>query len=429
MTQDAAVRIRNVSKVFRIGMREEAPDSLAAAMLQALRNPVQNYRKYRSLYRFGDLKIGEPQRDVIWALADVSFDVPQGQVLGIVGHNGAGKSTLLKILTRITPPTHGEVQIRGRVSSLLEVGTGFHRELTGRENVYLNGTVLGMTKQEIDRKFDEIVEFSAVERFLDTPVKRYSSGMAVRLAFAVAAHLEPEILIIDEVLAVGDAAFQTKCGEKFAEFRREGRTVVVVSHSMPQLRNMSDQAAWLEHGQLKEVGSANVVLEKYLDSTRSDIRVSEDGRVRWGSGEAMVERVEVLDGNGAPFPDVVPTGSTVVLRLHYDARQRIDDPVFGFAMEAQDGTYMWGNNTRDLGFPIDRIEGRGVIDLTIPAIPLAIGGFVVHGSVVDSTTEHVFDYVRDAARIYIGRGVPFESGGYITMGGTWSFPTAGSVRA
>ncbi|RPF25911.1 ABC transporter ATP-binding protein [Georgenia muralis] len=402
---NAAVEVSDVSKKFRI--YHERNQTLKSAIMRGRRSVHEDF----------------------WALKDVSFDIPEASTFALVGDNGSGKSTLLKCMAQILYPSSGSITANGRIAALLEVGSGFHPELSGRDNVYLNASILGMSRPEIDRKFDEIVDFSGVEEFIDQPVKNYSSGMYVRLGFSVAINVDPEILLVDEVLAVGDAAFQTKCGEKFAEFRREGRTVVVVSHSMPQLRNMSDQAAWLEHGQLKEVGSANVVLEKYLDSTRSDIRVSEDGRVRWGSGEAMVERVEVLDGNGAPFPDVVPTGSTVVLRLHYDARQRIDDPVFGFAMEAQDGTYMWGNNTRDLGFPIDRIEGRGVIDLTIPAIPLAIGGFVVHGSVVDSTTEHVFDYVRDAARIYIGRGVPFESGGYITMGGTWSFPTAGSVRA
>ena len=231
-----AVKAEGLSKIYRLGVKVKARESLAGAMFGFLRSPMKNYRKYRSLYRFDDVlnqEGGSTPDNIIWALRDVSFEVRRGEVLGIIGRNGAGKSTLLKILTRIMPPTRGRAEIRGRVSSLLEVGTGFHRELTGRENVYLNGTILGMTKAEVDRKFDEIVAFSGVERFLDTPVKRYSSGMSVRLAFAVAAHLEPEILIVDEVLAVGDAEFQKKCINKMQDVSRHGRTVLFVSHNMP----------------------------------------------------------------------------------------------------------------------------------------------------------------------------------------------------
>jgi lipopolysaccharide transport system ATP-binding protein len=217
MDKDLAIRVEHLSKRFRIGEQDEAADNFATAIVRTVKSPFSNYKKYRSIYQFDeteDTLDGNGSDNLIWALRDVSFDVPRGQVMGIVGTNGAGKSTLLKVLSQITPPTHGKVTIRGRVSSLLEVGTGFHHELTGRENVYLNGTIMGMRKKEIDQKFDEIVEFSGVEKFLDTPVKRYSSGMRVRLAFAVAAHLEPEVLIIDEVLAVGDAAFQRKCLDK-----------------------------------------------------------------------------------------------------------------------------------------------------------------------------------------------------------------------
>ena len=203
-TEDIAVMAEGLSKVYRIGLKEQIHDTFARSVMDFIRSPLQNYRKYRSLYLFDDVTAGkstaDTPADIIWALRDASFTIKCGEVVGFVGRNGAGKSTLLKILTRITPPTRGRAVIRGRVSSLLEVGTGFHGELSGRENIYLNGTILGMTKKEVDRKFDEIIEFSGVERFIDTPVKRYSSGMAVRLAFAVAAHLEPEILIIDEVI-------------------------------------------------------------------------------------------------------------------------------------------------------------------------------------------------------------------------------------
>jgi len=202
-SKDIAIKVENISKVYRIGSKEELHDSFGSALVDLIKSPLKNYRKYRSLYKFDDIK---PERndnpasnpsDIIWALNDISFQQKKGEVLGIIGRNGAGKSTLLKILSRITDPTSGRIEIRGKISSLLEVGTGFHNELTGRENVYLNGTILGMKKKEVERKFDEIVQFSGVEKFIDTPVKRYSSGMKVRLAFSVAAHMEPDILIID----------------------------------------------------------------------------------------------------------------------------------------------------------------------------------------------------------------------------------------
>ncbi|MFQ5866208.1 MAG: ABC transporter ATP-binding protein, partial [bacterium] len=234
-SKDIAIKVQNISKRYRIGLKEEMRDSFAVAVLDFIKSPLKNYRKYRSLYEFEDINYSAENNvteNVIWALRDISFEVPKGEVLGIIGRNGAGKSTLLKILCKVTDPTSGVAEIRGRVSSLLEVGTGFHQELTGRENIYLNGTILGMTKKEVGRKFDEIVDFSGVEKFIDTPVKRYSSGMRVRLAFSVAAHLEPEILLIDEVLAVGDAEFQKKCLNKMEHVGQEGRTVLFVSHNV-----------------------------------------------------------------------------------------------------------------------------------------------------------------------------------------------------
>jgi len=211
-SKDIAIKLENISKCYRIGAKVDKSENFISAVLDFIKSPVSNYRKCKSLYTFDDIKPDgngseNPSSDILWALNDVSFEVKQGEALGIIGANGAGKSTLLKILSKVVSPTTGRVEINGKFSSLLEVGTGFHPELTGRENVYLNGTILGMTKKEVDRKFDEIIEFSGVEKFIDTPVKRYSSGMTVRLAFAVAAHLEPEILIIDEVLAVGDISF------------------------------------------------------------------------------------------------------------------------------------------------------------------------------------------------------------------------------
>lgn len=270
MENDVAIQVEGISKLYRLGTTNLERDNLVSTIAAYLRSPLKNYRKYRSLYDFRDIDplTASPEQlkaaSALLALRDISFTVKHGEALGIVGLNGAGKSTLLKILAKITPPTAGRAKIKGRVGSLLEVGTGFHQELTGRENVYLNGTILGMRKQEVDRRFDEIVEFSGVEEFLDTPVKRYSSGMRVRLAFAVAAHLEPEILIVDEVLAVGDVTFQKKCLNKMRDVGSEGRTVLFVSHNMPSVTRLCDRALLLDHGSLIKDGPVQEVIATYL---------------------------------------------------------------------------------------------------------------------------------------------------------------------
>ncbi len=267
---DMAVKVDDIAKLYRLGVKDQTHENLGGAVLDFIKSPLRNYRKYRSLYRFDDADLGGYGRsegassDIIWALRSVSFEIKKGEVVGVIGTNGAGKSTLLKVLAKITPPTRGRIEIHGRVSSLLEVGTGFHPELTGRENVYLNGTILGMRKREIDIKFDEIVAFSGVEKFLDTPVKRYSSGMRVRLAFAVAAHLEPEILIVDEVLAVGDAEFQKKCLNKMQDVGREGRTVLFVSHSMPAVTRLCPRSILLNEGEVMKDGVTEDVVGAYL---------------------------------------------------------------------------------------------------------------------------------------------------------------------
>ncbi|MDP2729885.1 MAG: polysaccharide ABC transporter ATP-binding protein [Dehalococcoidales bacterium] len=253
------IRVANLSKRYRVGAREKAYKTIRETIVEGLSAPVRNLSRLRSLTSF---KNGD-EEDVIWALKDVSFEVEEGMVLGIIGKNGAGKTTLLKILARITEPTGGFAEIHGRISSLLEVGTGFHPELTGRENVFLNGAVLGMRKREIERKFDDIIVFSEIGKYLDTPLKRYSSGMQVRLAFAVAAHLEPEIMLIDEVLAVGDIAFQKKCLGKMEEVARGGRTILFVSHNMGAVRSLCQSAIWLDNGQIVKKGTADEVVRAY----------------------------------------------------------------------------------------------------------------------------------------------------------------------
>jgi len=252
--------------------------------------------------RIGQKDAFERIGESILALDDVSFQVQQGEVLGIIGRNGAGKSTLLKILSRVTAPTSGVVKVKGRIGSLLEVGTGFHPELTGRENVYLNGAILGMRKEEVTKKFDEIVNFSGVEKFIDTPVKRYSSGMYVRLAFAVAAHLDPEILIVDEVLAVGDAEFQKKCLGKMGDVAGEGRTVLFVSHNMAAINSLCEKTIMINNGKIADKGETSHVIEKYLNSgkevSKSGYVELNDWKERYGSGEAKVISAKLLDLNG-----------------------------------------------------------------------------------------------------------------------------------
>ena len=269
MEQDLAIKIENISKCYRIGLKEQMHDSIAQAALDFIKSPLRKYRNFRSLYRFDNIRPGAAgeSSDVIWALDNVSFDVKKGEVVGIIGGNGAGKSTILKILSKITHPTCGRAEIRGKISSLLEVGTGFHPDLTGRENVYLNATILGMKKKEVDKKFNDIVEFSGVGKFIDTPVKRYSSGMKVRLAFSVAAHLEPEILIVDEVLSVGDADFQKKCLNKMENIGQEGRTVLFVSHSMSAISRLCERAIHLDKGRVIADGPAHQVVSSYLNSS------------------------------------------------------------------------------------------------------------------------------------------------------------------
>jgi len=300
------IKVDNLSKRYRIGAKEQGYKTFREAIVDTVMAPVRNFKKLKKLTKFNDLNHQDQNRssffsdDVIWALKDASFEVREGEVLGIIGRNGAGKSTFLKILSNITEPTTGTVEIRGRVSSLLEVGTGFHPELTGRDNIFLNGAILGMRKQEIEKKFDEIVDFSGVDKFIDTPVKRYSSGMYIRLAFAVAAQLNPEVLLIDEVLAVGDVPFQRKCLGKMEEVAKGGRTVIFVSHNMQAIQNLCTRAIILQEGRVVIDGPADEAISKYLGEGMG-LKAEKD----WpnidsapGDNVVRVHAVRVLDRNG-----------------------------------------------------------------------------------------------------------------------------------
>lgn len=336
-SKDIAIKVENLSKVYRIGLKESMHDSIGSAIFDFIKNPLRNYLKYRSLYRFNDTNLNPESgvdkgpSDIIWALWDISFELRRGEVLGIIGSNGAGKSTLLKILSKITEPSMGRAEVHGRVSCLLEVGTGFHQELTGRENVYLNGTVLGMSKKEIDKKFDEIVEFSGVKKFIDTPIKRYSSGMMIRLAFSVAAHLEPEILIIDEVLAVGDVAFQHKCIGKMGAVAKSGRTVLFVSHNMRAVMELCGRALWLDNGIIQKIGSPSEIVSLYL---QSGIK----GRSHWqdlansNNGlEVQLKSARLINEDSQP-ESVIGFNSICRIEITYDVIQGIFNLSVGFIL-------------------------------------------------------------------------------------------------
>jgi len=292
MDNRVVMRVDNLSKAYRIGLSEQKHDTLGAVIGSWIKSPFQNYKKLRNLSR---ITTENQEADVYWALKNVSFDVQKGVVLGIIGKNGAGKSTLLKILSQITDPTEGQAEINGRVASLLEVGTGFNPELTGRENVFLNGTILGMTKAEITSKFAEIIEFSGVEKFIDTPVKRYSSGMKVRLAFAVAAHLDPEILIVDEVLAVGDSEFQKKCIQKMQNIADQaGRTILFVSHDLIAVQKLCTEVILLDKGRVIMRDEPRKVVDYYLKADAATA-FENDFSNRRGNGPVQVERVNLLN--------------------------------------------------------------------------------------------------------------------------------------
>ena len=303
---EAIIRVENLSKRYRIGQAEERFKNIREVVLNGIKAPLRNLRRLRALTSFRDEGDSPDPADVIWALRDVSFDVNRGDVLGVIGRNGAGKTTLFKILSRITEPTTGDIRIYGRVSSLLEVGTGFHQELTGRENIYLNGAILGMRKAEIDRKFDEIVAFAEVDRFIDTPVKRYSSGMYVRLAFAVAAHLEPEILLVDEVLAVGDIRFQKKCLGKMEAVAKEGRTVLFVSHNMATITSLCKRCILLDFGRIIKEGDTSDVVLHYARGEKSSL-LSVDFSINQrsiGDHDAVLLGGSVLDRGGRSVSEI-----------------------------------------------------------------------------------------------------------------------------
>ena len=368
---DTIIQVENLSKKYILGRQQEGSSSYKS-LRETIATGVGSLFKGRSKARAA--------QEEFWALKDVSFEIKQGDRVGIIGRNGAGKSTLLKVLSRITEPTNGSIRIKGRVASLLEVGTGFHPELTGRENIFLNGAILGMSKVEITQKFDEIVAFAEVEKFLDTPVKRYSSGMYVRLAFAVAAHLEPEILIVDEVLAVGDAQFQQKCLGKMEDVGREGRTVIFVSHNIGTVTQLCTKAIYLKQGQIVGIGSTNEIVSNYLLSGGSQsAHVTLHPKAESSKKKSLSFEEVSLVGHDGRYSSDLDVRYPFSLDLTYEVRKPVQNVELSVRIEAQDGRAVFTSHQSDLSPTC--LDGRDVgtykASIQVPGMFLMPGSYVV----------------------------------------------------
>lgn len=357
---DFIIRVENLSKKYALGQKQEGYTSLRDVLSNRAKSLQNVFQKQQSK--------NQNSKGEFWALKDVCFDIKQGDRVGIIGRNGAGKSTLLKILSRITEPTQGRIKVKGRIASLLEVGTGFHPELTGRENIYLNGAILGMSKAEIERKFDEMVAFAEVEKFLDTPVKRYSSGMYVRLAFAVAVHLEPEILVVDEVLAVGDAQFQKKCLNKMLEVGKQGRTVLFVSHNMSAIRSLCTVGLVLSKGTLKDIGEINQVTDKYL----ADIERFNSSSTAVETKSFNLKEVKFY----TPASPVIKTFDTVNIKVGFSGKEDVIEPDVYISICSLDGQRIVGLNFRDFQeIPLLAAGKVAEVAFSINSLPLLPGQY------------------------------------------------------
>ncbi|MBX2990045.1 MAG: ABC transporter ATP-binding protein [Bacteroidetes bacterium] len=421
-----AIIASNLGKLYRIGVQKAGYRTLRDSIA---RIPGAPLRFAKSM--FGRNGYTKPAHNTFWALKDVTFEVQSGEVIGVIGRNGAGKSTLLKILSRITDPTSGYAEIRGRVGSLLEVGTGFHPELTGRENILLNGAILGMSKVDIARRFDEMVSFAEVEKFIDTPVKHYSSGMYLRLAFAVAAHLETDILLVDEVLAVGDMQFQKKCLGKMSDVASAGRTVVFVSHNMSAVKSLCSKALLLKSGQIGFEGDVKEAVDKYLTdgSTIHETGVIDDSFTRqFGTGEARFRKVELTTSDGIPTKQFY-FRQHITVGMEFEVKQQVPDANISVGITTADGMMVVYSETLDIdGSTLTLTEGHHCIGVEIPAsllpgnysIQLGLGH--LNGKTID-WIERVCDFTVLKVSLEKDRHYRWSSShGFIAMEATWHLP-------
>jgi lipopolysaccharide transport system ATP-binding protein len=399
---DIVIAVENLSKRYLVGHRSAQREKYTA-MRDIISREVRNFARRTADVVRGQQIVQGDEIEEFWALDGVSFEVKRGEVLGIVGRNGAGKSTLLKILSRITEPDRGRAILRGRVSSLLEVGTGFHPELTGRENIFLNGAVLGMKKVEIKQKFDEIVAFSEMERFIDTPVKQYSSGMYVRLAFAVAAHLEPEILIVDEVLAVGDAAFQEKClGKLNSVAHAHGRTVLFVSHNMGAIQQLCRRAILMREGRLAGDGEPVEIIRQYTSFGSAVGRVSlRNWKDRTTNGDAMITDFEVRDQHNGHIDSVLFGQKGVRFVMSIEFQRTVTQAVFGILVHSASGDAILDLRSSHEGVRLDRSEGRLTIEAAIDQVGLYPGEYTLSPYVCNDLEKFDIDWVRSCYKLSV----------------------------
>ena len=398
--RETSIKIDNLSKCYKIGYTSHKGDGLRHILERAIRSPLDlnNYKTSRRMI------------EDFWAIKDLSLEIYRGEMIGIIGRNGAGKSTLLKLLSRITQPTYGSILLRGRVASLLEVGTGFHPELTGKENIFLNGAILGMTRNEIRCKFDEIASFAEIDKFIDTPVKRYSSGMYVRLAFAVAAHLDSEILIVDEVLAVGDAEFQKKCLSKMEDVTSNGgRTVILVSHQMPVIQNLCGRCILMDRGYLVEQGETTNIIKKYIENRSVLAEGGLCSRVdRSGHGDARITSIEMCDAFGRTINETM-SGKDTVISLSYTVKDGIclNDCVFCVEI-CKDFKKYFSLSTALVDRKSINIKGNGKIEFMVPDWPLMGGRYTIN--VFVGSRDTIQDYLNDACAISVIDGDYYGTG-------------------
>jgi ABC-2 type transport system ATP-binding protein len=391
---DPIVRVSHLSKRFRVF--HERNQSLKQSLLRMRRSNHEDF----------------------WALRNITFDVHEGETFGIIGHNGSGKSTLLKCLTGILQPDEGSVSVAGSISALLELGAGFHPELSGRENVYLNAAIIGVPRRQIEERFDEIVAFAGLEQFIDNPVKNYSSGMFVRLGFAVAVNVDPDVLIIDEVLAVGDADFQAKCGDKIADFRERGKTIVIVTHTMEDVVRLCARAAWIDHGTLKMIGRPSDITEAYLKTSHAGRAVTLQDGMRWGSGEVRITRIDLLGADGQPV-QFLTSGEPHAIRLTLEANEPVVGPEVRIEIFDQSSTLVTDVSTRSRDAVIDRIDGTRTVSFELDALPLTEGTYEITCSVLDESGGRELDVRSRCIRFDVLRGASADRG-LVTLGGTWN---------
>ena len=409
---ETAIQVHCVSKRFRLHVDKSSSIKEALTHRRSNRHSAEEF----------------------WALRDVSFDIEAGSSYGLIGHNGSGKSTLLRCIAGIHRPTSGRITTNGRISALLELGAGFHPELSGRENIYLNASILGLTRREVNAVIDDIIEFAGIERFIDSPVKVYSSGMYVRLGFSVAVHVKPDILLIDEVIAVGDEEFQRRCFEHLYKLRRDGVTIVMVSHGAPVIEAMCDRVAWLDHGVMLAEGKPADVMRQYMGKvnqaeaerveseavevgSNAEPRVDTDSN-RHGSGEIRVDDVMFLDAFGEPI-SVGVSGDPLRIRVKVTSTTRIEEPVVGIDVRHESGAHLAGPNTRFGELALGVVDGAKSVDFVLDSLALMPGSYRIGVAVVDDHMQHTYDHLDQAFALKVQPGSGRERYGLVDLGGRW----------